>query len=181
MLIDSAYFNFPDFYAQVANTSHWTDFVEVGVYTGASVCFLAQKLKERGLPFKLHAVDLWELAATTDYKDLPMGVEVWEALKERMALTGTSYDIQIHKMASVDASNQFAHASLDFIFIDADHSYEAVKRDIKAWWPKLRPHGMIAGHDILEKTCGVEKAVKEIFGNNYQIVNNCWTVPRGTM
>lgn len=41
----------------------------------------------------------------------------------------------------------FADNSFDFIYIDADHSYEGVKRDITNWWPKIRPGGMLAGHD----------------------------------
>jgi len=36
---------------------------------------------------------------------------------------------------------------LDFVYIDADHSYKSVKEDINAWAPKVREGGIVAGHD----------------------------------
>jgi len=49
--------------------------------------------------------------------------------------------------------------SLDFVFIDADHRYEAVIKDLAAWVPKLKPGGMLCGHDI--HLVGVRKAIDE--------------------
>lgn len=40
------------------------------------------------------------------------------------------------------------HAPFDFVFIDADHSYEAVRRDFESYRPLVRPGGLIALHDI---------------------------------
>lgn len=37
---------------------------------------------------------------------------------------------------------------IDFLFIDGDHSFEAVLLDLKMWVPKVRPGGMVMGHDI---------------------------------
>ncbi|MGD8307393.1 MAG: class I SAM-dependent methyltransferase, partial [Ignavibacteria bacterium] len=54
--------------------------------------------------------------------------------------------------------------SLDFVFIDGDHSYEGCKNDIKLWISKVKPGGFISGHDIYHpKLGGVEKAVFEFF------------------
>lgn len=63
--------------------------------------------------------------------------------------------------------------SLDFVFIDADHSYEAVRKDILTWSKKVREGGMICGHDVNME--GVQKALKELIPN-YKKVNkdNCW-------
>lgn len=36
---------------------------------------------------------------------------------------------------------------IDFLFIDADHSYEAVKMDWERWFPKVKQGGYIALHD----------------------------------
>ena len=38
--------------------------------------------------------------------------------------------------------------SLDFVFIDASHDEDSVKKDIEAWTPKVKKGGMISGHDI---------------------------------
>jgi predicted O-methyltransferase YrrM len=174
MLIDNAYFNFPQFYTDVARDTGFKRYVEVGVYTGASVAFLAQELLKTGKEFELYAVDLWERAPDTGYTDLQMDLEVWNAFQERLRLTGTKDHVKVLKTDSISASKMFEDGSLDFVFIDANHSYEAVKADIEAWLPKLRKGGLIAGHDILEPSCGVERAVKDIFGSTYMVVNNCW-------
>lgn len=62
---------------------------------------------------------------------------------------------------SLRASKRIKPASLDFVFIDAIHLYEDVKQDIKAWLPKIRKGGMIAGDDWSRRFPGVEQAVRE--------------------
>ena len=62
------------------------------------------------------------------------------------------------------ASKEFKDNSFDLIFIDADHSYEAVKKDLDNWIPKLKPGGKISGHDYGNKE-GVGRAVNERFDN----------------
>jgi hypothetical protein len=49
---------------------------------------------------------------------------------------------------SVEAASRFESCSLDWVFIDTDHSYESVVRDILAWAPKLRLGGLLSGHDF---------------------------------
>lgn len=54
--------------------------------------------------------------------------------------------------------------TFDLIFIDADHSYDAVKQDIEVWYPKLKKGGIICGHDYIDYIeYGVKQAVDEIF------------------
>jgi hypothetical protein len=50
----------------------------------------------------------------------------------------------------------------DFIYVDGDHSEEAVYADLKAWWPTLRDGGIMAGHDwwmVTDQHLGVKQAV----------------------
>ena len=51
--------------------------------------------------------------------------------------------------------------SLDAVFIDADHSYSAVKQDLYFWWKKVKIGGWVLGDDYSQKTMGVKKAVDE--------------------
>jgi hypothetical protein len=70
---------------------------------------------------------------------------------------------QMVRLFSVEASALFENESLDFVFIDGDHSYEAVRDDINAWYSKVRIGGIVSGDDYTTWP-GVKKAVDEIFG-----------------
>jgi hypothetical protein len=65
---------------------------------------------------------------------------------------------------SLLAADQFKDKSLDFVYIDGDHTYDGVVTDITAWIPKIKSDGIIGGHDYKEPTFpGVTKAVHEFF------------------
>ena len=64
---------------------------------------------------------------------------------------------------SMEAVKKIEDGSLDLVFIDADHRYEAVKEDIIAWLPKIRKGGIISGHDYdYPRYRGVTEAVDEL-------------------
>ena len=65
------------------------------------------------------------------------------------------------------------HGLFDLIFIDADHSYEAVREDIIAWWPKVKNGGIISGHDYQMGTPGVIAASNELLGY-VRVTGSCW-------
>lgn len=69
----------------------------------------------------------------------------------------------ILRMKSVDAAKRITEM-LDFVFIDADHSYEGCKADIEAWFPLVREGGLLCGHDYDNTDYpqwGVKRAVDE--------------------
>lgn len=167
------FFNYMPFYRYVASIDCFTRFVEVGVYTGASCAFLAQRLLERGGTFELYAVDLWdEVNTQTDYKR-PVEPAIWEAFQERLRQENLTDCVRILKAESVAAATTFLDRSLDFVFIDANHEYAHVHADIKAWQPKLRTGGMLSGHDYGEP-CGVKQAVDEALGHTVSLMGTCW-------
>ena len=70
------------------------------------------------------------------------------------------------------AADQFADGSFDLVYIDGDHTYEGVKKDLNAWYPKIRVGGIICGDDI--GWAGVKQAVDEFFtgmNHEYQIIS----------
>ena len=59
----------------------------------------------------------------------------------------------------------------DMVFIDGDHEYENVKRDLEFWKSKLAPNGLLCGHDINIE--GVKKAVTEVIGEHHNVSDTC--------
>jgi predicted O-methyltransferase YrrM len=78
---------------------------------------------------------------------------------------------KILRMTSREASKLFKSESLDFIYVDADHSYESCKEDIELWWPKLKKGGIFSGDDYVNdpvKNWKVKKAVDEFVKSKNQ-------------
>lgn len=70
----------------------------------------------------------------------------------------------IRRARSSEAVKDVATGMLDFVFIDADHSYPGCLADILNWWPKVKPGGFIGGHDYNNTDFpefGVNRAVDE--------------------
>lgn len=60
---------------------------------------------------------------------------------------------------SVDAAKDFKDESLDFVYIDGNHSGQGVKEDMEAWFPKIKKDGLMAGHDFTNRWPGLKKQV----------------------
>ena len=67
--------------------------------------------------------------------------------------------------------------SLDFVFIDASHDYDSVMKDLEAWENKVRPGGILCGHDL--HFDGVMKALFNKYRSFYTTgVDNTWYIDR---
>jgi predicted O-methyltransferase YrrM len=175
--MDERYFNFHDFYRLMATRlgkSSYPTAIEIGVFDGASVAFLANELKNLSSHFIIYAVDLWETAPSFGYDELPMTIQVWDDFQTRLEKDGLKPYVSPIKMPSVQAAMQFEDNTFDLVFIDANHTYPAVVNDLKAWIPKVKPGGIIAGHDYGEP-CGVKQAVDERF-TNPNVMGTVWYV-----
>lgn len=155
--------------------------VEVGVFRGV----LSGYLLRSGVA-RLFMVDNWLPAAEQPRhyratKDYCAGLSASEAASNR-ALARTVAERYpkrsvVLEMASVAAAAKINDASMDFVFLDADHSYEGLKADIAAWLPKVKPDGWICGHDYRNHMeqfdfSGVDRAVDEAFGNRVEPDDN---------
>lgn len=171
--MSDAFFNYMPFYRYVASIDRYSRYVEVGVYTGASCTFLARQLLERGAKFELYAVDLWDqVNVETDY-ERQVGTPIWNEFIDRLRRENLMEVVRILKKESAAAATDFEDGSVDFVFIDANHSYEHVKADIQAWLPKVRQGGLLSGHDYGEP-CGVKQAVDELLGDKVSLMGTCW-------
>jgi hypothetical protein len=92
--------------------------------------------------------------------------ENFDLAKQRLAKYGSRSEIW--RLTSVEAAERVPPGSMDFVYIDARHDYESVKEDLHAWFDKVRPGGVLAGHDyadgiLVQGDFGVKSAVDEFF------------------
>lgn len=138
-------------------------FVEVGSWLGKSAALMAVDIENSGKAIEFVCVDPWtdggpDLRNTEYYKKLGVH-EVYDIFLRNIA--PVQHRIKVMRMTSVDASRFMTDGSVDYLMLDGDHSYEAVKADIQAWLPKMKPGGIISGDDYTWP--GVETAVRECF------------------
>ena len=116
---------------------------EVGVYLGAN----AIKMFETMPGLHLLCVDPYR-----HYGRYMAGI-AWARQRKahgtrRQALRNLAgYDVSWMMIQSHIAARQVRDESLDFVYIDASHSFDNVMQDILSWTPKLRYGGVLSGHD----------------------------------
>ena len=171
------FFNFEKLYSEIAewipDGGRW---VEVGVYKGRSFSYGIVEALNQGKNIDFVAVDGfpqgWEQVLRSGEK--VMGL--YRAFMECME------PLQKHFWTISGESSAMAarieDGTVDFCFIDANHTRPSIDNDIKAWLPKMKPGGIIAGHDYNEPWTGVIEAVNEAFGDRVEHVteSNCWLV-----
>jgi len=81
-------------------------------------------------------------------------------------------EVKLIRKFSDEAVSEIGDESCDLVFIDSNHSYEYVKRDILNYLPKVKRNGIFLGHDYNPGFDGVIRAVREIFGDMYEIMEN---------
>ncbi len=144
-------------------------FVEVGCCFGSSAAYMGELIRNGDKRVEFTTVDVFDLslcepgiAEFVQEECQRAGKPDWQSLVNHfLEQCGVKDHVRVAKSDSVAMSRTFADASLDFVFIDGDHSYPAVCADIDAWLPKIKPGGWIGGHDY--DRIGVERAVLERF------------------
>jgi hypothetical protein len=89
-----------------------------------------------------------------------------------LELAISKHGVKLMDMDILDFKINYADAAPSLVFLDADHSYLAVKSDIQ--WAKQVGAKIISGHDFSDEWPGVKKAVQEEFGSNFEVVESLW-------
>mgnify|MGYP000418634725 CR=1 FL=1 len=141
---------------------------EVGVWTGENSLELLKTFPE----LELSMVDDYRSESTDEGNNrLQSKTQVDFDEAKRVAQANTEQykhrRFIIHK-SSVRAAKSYQYHGLDFVFLDADHSYESVRRDLNAWHSRVRVGGIMCGHDYNGRgdrsgRFGVKRAVDEFF------------------
>lgn len=131
----------------VLSTTNKLNIAEIGVLNGRLTAMWSVMLLDNDFDFNYYAID-----------NRPNFVETLDiTLKPVMA------KITIINESSIVVCNHFPDQFFDIIYIDANHSYDDVLRDIISWYPKVKDNGFICGDDYLDFFPGVIKAVNECF------------------
>ena len=143
---------------------------EIGVSRGLFSEQILQVWRGR----KLYSVDSWKEFAKDEYRDITnvrqKSQEAYYA-ETQARLAGFGERSCIWRMTSAEAANEIEDRQLDFVYIDAQHHYAAVKEDILLWFPKLKHGGVLSGHDYVDGRFevgefGVKSAVDEFVAFN---------------
>lgn len=147
--------------------------VEVGCYLGRSACCLGDMIQKSGKKVTVLAVDIWPSPFIHNdgsglIVECPFEIFYNNVRQADLA----KIIIPIHTESLRAAT--LVRNGLACVFIDGSHDYENCAADIDAWMPKVRPGGIIAGHDYDGTFPGVIKAATEKLGNRLQIMNRSW-------
>jgi predicted O-methyltransferase YrrM len=124
-------------------------FVEIGAFQGRSTAYMCVEIANSGKKITFECID--PMSATPNYEESQrLNPHEWEGygvekFTERMAPVKDYY--KLHQIGSVEAVALYEDASIDFIMIDGDHSYEGVYNDVKNFLPKMRSGGLMVGDD----------------------------------
>jgi hypothetical protein len=143
--------------------------VEVGSWKGRSSSIIAVEIANSGRNVRFDCVDTWKGSPElTDDVDVINDTVFDRFIDNMKPVTGF---FRALRMNSIDAASTYPDQSLDYVFIDAAHDYDSVRNDISAWIPKIKPNGMIGGHDFFHPP--VVQAVHEILPDAVGIYG-CW-------
>lgn len=170
------WFSYPGLYSGfVRDCPEGGKIVEVGSWKGKSTAYLGVEVVNSNKNIQVYAVDTWlgsnEAAHIND--QYVKENKLYELFLSNMSPVNKDREVvKPIRMKSVEAANMFEDKSVDFVFIDASHEYEDVKADIAAWLPKVKPGGVLAGHDW--NWTEVQRAVVDSLPKAVSAGELCW-------
>lgn len=171
------WFNFPKLYKSAVEKFDNAVFVEVGTWQGKSAAYMAVEIVNSKKNIKFYCVDTWKGSQEHRSDNLVKTDTLYECFLQNINIV--NHAIYPLRMTSLEAAENFKNNSIDFVFIDAEHDYENVKKDMSAWFPKVKKGGIFAGHDYCGSWPGVIKAVDEFTESkklNLKTQESCWLV-----
>ena len=147
--------SFGELYTKVVNEApDGSRFCEVGCWLGRSAAYMGVEIINSEKDLHLICVDHWK--GSVEHTDVPEDL----FLQFKKNIAPVKQCVMPMKAKSTDAAAKFDDGYFYFVFIDAGHEYEDVIADIKAWLPKVKKGGILAGDDY--NMIGVQKAVMEL-------------------
>jgi len=180
--------SFSDIYREaLAEAADGARFVQVGSLLGRSAASLAVEIRRSNKRIELYCVETSSGTPGTARRDQVVQAhgesirDIFDRTIRRGEVAGVD---NVIRADSVAAAAKFPDGSLDFVFIDADRGYEALRRDIAAWAPKVRADGVLAGHGHSAEYPGVIRGVTEYLSRydaERTIRGTCWWYRKPSM
>jgi predicted O-methyltransferase YrrM len=156
-------------YARFARGLRGGVFVEVGSWKGRSTSFVGPVCNANGT--RLVCVDHWRGSSdglSSTYAAALAVEDVEQTFRSNMAELGIV--VEVLAEPSAVAAARFAPGSVDRVFIDAGHDKASVAEDLRLWSERVRPGGVLAGHDYDFKHPEVVAAVDEHAAERHLVV-----------
>lgn len=136
-------------------------FVEIGSFKGRSTAFMAVEIANSGKRIQFDCIDPQQLLShyADSAKEQPEVFEGYNSADFHKRLEPVKGYYNLVQDTSDNAVNRYSDGTIDFLMIDGDHSYEAVKRDVLNFLPKMKVGGVITGDDAFAEE--VQQAVKD--------------------
>jgi hypothetical protein len=179
------WFTYQHWYERIAQEAPpGSTLVELGVFCGKGLAYLAEKTKHKGC--KVIGIDTFLgspefvnvfTTGGTPFSELPPGYLAQECTRYLEA-TGYLDDVKLIVSDSAKAAELFADGSVWSVFIDAGHDADSVELDVRAWWPKVKIGGYLAGDDWGDEFPGVQEGVQRVFPHVTGYVGGVWAIMR---
>ncbi|MEJ2125545.1 MAG: class I SAM-dependent methyltransferase [Alphaproteobacteria bacterium] len=158
----------------------WQRGAEIGVLGGATLFGLL----DSNPMLRMIGVDQWKVREFKDIENFETyGDKNMAAMCERVKEKAKSYTArgmgqrcEILHGDSVEMAKDVPNESLDFVFIDGDHTEDGVTRDLLAWVPKVKPSGFVFGHDVSWPT--VQRVLDKYAPDFKTFPHEVWGLPR---
>lgn len=165
------WFSYEELYNDVVDSAVGGEtFVEIGAWLGKSTNHMARKITDSKKPIQFTTIDTWK--GTDDeqsHQEVVSGYggDIFPEFIKNTVKSNNHRTFNLIKDTSRNAANQFTNNSIDFIMIDAGHSYDALMDDLLTWYNKVKAGGIISGDDytVFE---GVTRAADEFFYGQFE-------------
>lgn len=159
---------------------------EIGSWKGKSSYVLANVCRKKNAV--LYCIDTFAGPENDTLGINNEGEELYEAAKDPKSFFNNNIKknlaglpVEFYKMTSHRAAMKIKDKSLDFCFIDGDHTLPVIAEDIKDYLPKMKPGGVLVGHDysyVENPRNDVKKTVDKLIGEkNITVVHCLWIYP----
>lgn len=149
---------------------------EIGVDRGD----FSKRILDIVKPVRLHLIDPWKYEEEEIYKDSLYGGTLggsqahmdkrYQKVVNRFQAEMESGQVVIHRGYSEEVCDHFEDQYFSWIYIDGNHLYEFVKKDLELYYDKVKENGFITGDDYVDSGWwqgGVKKAVDEFVAKGY--------------